>query len=171
MIRDIETGKSVNSEDGFVGANDIGVLKTSCVSYDVFDSGECKKVVHAEKSLVACPVRANTIIVSRMNTPDRVGACGYSPDDKVNLFLPDRLWQVNLKDGQDPYFTYVILSSRTNKKRLKDMASGTSGSMHNIPKESFVALQIKTPNSIVEQRQIGTFFRRLDNLITLHQRK
>jgi type I restriction enzyme S subunit len=51
------------------------------------------------------------------------------------------------------------------------MASGTSGSMHNIPKDSFLGMEVLLPVSISEQRMISFQFFSLDNLITLHQRK
>ena len=171
LISELSSGKSVNSEKGVVGPSDIGVLKTSCVSYDTFDPNECKRVVESEAGMVACPVEAETLIVSRMNTPDRVGACGFVPDDRPNLFLPDRLWKVRLTSEANPYLVFVLLVSDAYKARLKGMASGTSGSMHNIPKDSFRDLYIVLPKGSKEQRAIGTLFVRLDSLITLHQRK
>ena len=171
LISELSSGKSVNSEKGVVGPSDIGVLKTSCVSYDTFDPNECKRVVESEAGMVACPVEAETLIVSRMNTPDRVGACGFVPDDRPNLFLPDRLWKVRLTSEANPYLVFVLLVSDAYKARLKGMASGTSGSMHNIPKDSFRDLYIVLPKGSKEQRAIGTLFARLDSLITLHQRK
>ena len=171
LISELSSGKSVNSEKGVVGPSDIGVLKTSCVSYDTFDPNECKRVVESEAGMVACPVEAETLIVSRMNTPDRVGACGFVPDDRPNLFLPDRLWKVRLTSEANPYLVFVLLVSDAYKARLKGMASGTSGSMHNIPKGSFRDLDIVLPKGFKEQRAIGTLFARLDSLITLHQRK
>ena len=170
LITELSSGKSVNSEKGTVGPSDIGILKTSCVSYDMFDPTECKKVVEAEARMVSCPVEAGTLIVSRMNTPDRVGACGFVSGDLPNLFLPDRLWKVKLTLEVDPYLIFVLLVSDSNKARLKGMASGTSGSMHNIPKESFENLDVTLPRKSKEQRAIGLMFEQLDHLITLHQR-
>ena len=171
LVDDIATGKSVNSDDGIVGPGDVGIMKTSCVSYDTFDARESKRVLPEEQSLVACPVEAKTLIVSRMNTPDRVGACGFVADNWPNLFLPDRLWRVRLRNSVDPYLVYVLLTSDGSKKVLRGMASGTSGSMHNIPKESFLDMELALPTSLEEQSKIAKQFASLDKLITLHQRK
>ena len=171
IATEIATGKSVNSDDGAVGPDDIGIMKTSCVSHNRFEASECKRVIPEETGLVACPVEANSIVVSRMNTPDRVGACGFVPASHSNLFLPDRLWRVKLGNSVDPYLTYVILSSERSRATLKGMASGTSGSMHNIPKESFLGMELVLPVSLPEQHRLGDLFIRLDNLITLHQRQ
>lgn len=171
LVDDIATGKSVNSDDGLIGPGDVGIMKTSCVSYDSFDAGEAKRVVPEERSLVACPVEAKTLIVSRMNTPDRVGACGFVADNWPNLFLPDRLWRVRLRNSADPYLVYVLLTSDGSKEVLRGMASGTSGSMHNIPKESFLGMELTLPESLEEQGRIATQLASLDSLITLHQRE
>ena len=171
LIKTITTGKSVNSDEGEVSDGDIGVLKTSCVSYDRFNSSESKPVVKSEQQLVKCAVEKDSVIVSRMNTPERVGACGYVSTDFPNLFLPDRLWKLKFQDTVDTYFVYMMLVSGAYKEKITSMASGTSGSMYNIPKETFLNLQLVIPAKIDEQKQLGKILKKIDTLITLHQRK
>ena len=171
VVRSLDTGRSVNSVDQAPGPNDVAILKTSCVSYDSFDSTERKKVVSEETDLVRCPVEAGTIIVSRMNTPERVGACGYVPASYANLYLPDRLWKLSISKDCDAFLLYELLASEPYKAQIKGMASGTSGSMHNVPQGPFMDLILSLPRSIDEQCLISSCFSRLDNLITLHQRK
>ncbi len=44
--------------------------------------------------------------------------------------------------------------------------------MYNIPKETFLNLQLVIPAKIDEQKQLGKiFWKKIDTLITLHQRK
>ena len=171
VIREISTGKSVNSNDGIVRADDIGVLKTSCVSYDHFDPSESKPVVKNEQQLVKCVVEEDSVIVSRMNTPERVGACGYVAKSFPNLFLPDRLWKLKFQENIDAYFIYTMLVSSIYKEKIISMASGTSGSMYNIPKDTFLNLPLTLSLNIDEQTKIGNYFKELDHLITLHQCK
>ena len=171
VIREISTGKSVNSNDGIVRADDIGVLKTSCVSYDHFDPSESKPVVKNEQQLVKCVVEEDSVIVSRMNTPERVGACGYVAKSFPNLFLPDRLWKLKFQENIDAYFIYTMLVSSIYKEKIISMASGTSGSMYNIPKDTFLNLPLTLSLNIDEQTKIGNYFKELDHLITLHHRK
>ena len=171
LIRNISTGKSVNSDEGSVETGDIGVLKTSCVSYDRFNPSESKPVVKSEQGLVRCFAEKDSVIVSRMNTPERVGACGYVSKDFPNLFLPDRLWKLKFQDDVDAYFVYMMLVSGAYKEKITAMASGTSGSMYNIPKDTFLNLQLEISSKINEQKKIGRLLRNLDTLITLHQRK
>ena len=171
LTKTITTGKSVNSDEGKVSSEDIGVLKTSCVSYDRFNPSESKLVVKSEQQLVKCAVEKDSVIVSRMNTPERVGACGYVSTDFPNLFLPDRLWKLKFQDSVDTYFVYMMLVSSAYKEKITSMASGTSGSMYNIPKETFLNLQLVIPAKIDEQKQLGKILKKLDILITLHQRE
>ena len=171
LTKTITTGKSVNSDEGEVSDGDIGVLKTSCVSYDRFNSSESKPVVKSEQQLVKCAVEKDSVIVSRMNTPERVGACGYVSTDFPNLFLPDRLWKLKFQDTVDTYFVYMMLVSSAYKEKITSMASGTSGSMYNIPKETFLNLQLVIPAKIDEQKQLGKILKKIDTLITLHQRE
>ena len=171
LLKTITTGKSVNSDDGAVAVGDIGILKTSCVSYDRFNPYESKPVVKDELQSVKCAVEKDSVIVSRMNTPERVGACGYVSTDFPNLFLPDRLWKLKFQDNVDAYFVYMMLVSSVYKEKITSMASGTSGSMYNIPKETFLNLQLVVPVQTSEQRKIGQVLRQLNDFITLHQRE
>ena len=166
----LSAGRSVNALDAYPGEEEVGVLKTSSVSDDSFNPHESKTVVKDERGLVQCPVEAGTIIVSRMNTPERVGSCGLVVKAQSNLYLPDRLWKLKLKSGNDSRFLHVLLTSNIYKSRIVRMATGTSGSMHNIPKDSFLDMRIVLPD-IAEQTRIGEFFRALDDLIAAAKKK
>ena len=71
-----------------------------------------------------------------------------------------------LKDGTDPYFIYSM------GEKIKDMAEGVaSGSTFlEISGKMLGNLEVMVPN-LKEQKSIATFFRSIDDLITLHQRK
>ena len=71
-----------------------------------------------------------------------------------------------LKDGTDPYFIYSM------GERIKGMAEGVaSGSTFlEISGKMLGNLEVMVPN-LKEQKSIATFFRSIDDLITLHQRK
>ena len=71
-----------------------------------------------------------------------------------------------LKDGTDPYFIYSM------GEKIKDMAEGVaSGSTFlEISGKMLGNLEVMVPN-LKEQESIATFFRSIDDLITLHQCK
>lgn len=146
LIDALESGVSVNSEGSPIDfeSDEIGVLKTSCVFGYCFNPDENKKVVDEEISRVKCPVRANSIIISRMNTPELVGASGFVDKDYENLFLPDRLWQTVFKEDIkfDVEFISYVLISETYKELYGTLATGTSPSMKNISQSSFLDIPI-----------------------------
>jgi type I restriction enzyme, S subunit len=146
LIEELESGVSVNSEGNSIEmeTNEIGVLKTSCVFDYNFNPVENKKVIEEEINRVKCPVKANSIIISRMNTPDLVGASGYVDRDYENLFLPDRLWQTVFKKDLkfDIEFISYILISDIYKNLYGTIATGTSPSMKNISQSSFLEIPI-----------------------------
>ena len=81
VIAQLESGVSVNATNEPVEGDNIGVLKTSCVGKDTFLQNQNKSVWYTEIDRVRVPVRAGRIIISRMNTPQLVGASAYIPDN------------------------------------------------------------------------------------------
>ncbi len=147
IIDHLEAGVSVNSEEGTVDENSFGILKTSAVSEGYFIPTEVKRVLSKEYHRLKAPVRQNSIIISRMNTVELVGANGYVEYDYDNLFLPDRLWQTQIKSNEvNVKFLWYILSSPTYRSKISDLCTGTSNSMKNISKKSFLRLEIVLPS-------------------------
>ena len=138
----IESGTSVNAGQSPAQNSAFGILKTSCVSKFVFSPGENKSVNLDEYNRVHCPVCHNTIIVSRMNTPDLVGACGYVDRDYPNLFLPDRLWQVHFKTSVNVKYLWYYLQSCAVRQYYASLATGTSSSMQNISQQQFLNVPV-----------------------------
>ena len=168
VIAFIESGVSVNASQSAAGEGKIGVLKTSSVSKYSFRPEENKEVNLDELGRVSCPVRANTIIVSRMNTPELVGACGYVEQDYPNLFLPDRLWQVHFLNSVVVKYVWYYLSSNYIRNYYSSLSSGTSSSMQNISKGQFENAHLLLPPPEV-QRDIVKFLDKkcatLDSLV------
>ena len=149
-IKSIESGTSVNAEDRPCQSDEKGVLKTSCVYSDTFIPFENKAVLDSEYNRLSCPVKMNTVIVSRMNTSDLVGACGYVDSDYDNIFLPDRLWMVFFKEICLAKYMWYFLSSRYAKSYYASICTGTSGSMQNISQDQFGRLRFLLP-TLTEQ--------------------
>ena len=174
IIDYIESGVSVNAGIENVTSTDIGVLKTSSVSKNTFIPTECKKVFETELSRVSCPVKGNTIIVSRMNTPELVGACGYVEKDYNNIFLPDRLWQVHFQETVHVKYIYYCLVSKRVKSYFSSLSSGTSSSMQNITQGQFQNTAITLP-PLSEQQAIASYLdektSQIDSLIAIKQEK
>ena len=154
LITTVESGVSVNATDQPAETGCIGVLKTSAVIGGRFHPNENKAVWPSEIDRVSCPVKHDSIIMSRMNTPSLVGENGYVDRDYPELYLPDRLWEIlfNNRRVYTPFMSHV-LSSRGARDSLSSMATGTSASMKNLSKEEMLCLTVPLP-TIPEQQDI-----------------
>ena len=156
IVDELESGVSVNSMNRAITDGEVGILKTSCLTNGVFDPCEHKSVLPEERIRVRCPVRGNTIIISRMNTEALVGANAFIPANYPNLYLPDRLWQtvISRKDIEVRYLQ-ALLAAKDIRQRISAICGGTSGSMKNISKPQLLALKVPLP-SLEKQQAIVT---------------
>lgn len=169
VVASISSGVSVNSEDRAADQTEIGILKTSCVYTGRFRPDENKLVIDADLARVREPVRAGTIIVSRMNTPELVGACGFVESATENRFLPDRLWQIRTHGEVDARWLSTVIGSKKCRQLIQAMATGTSQSMKNISQEAFSSLPLTLP-PLPEQRRIAEILRTWDEAIEKTER-
>lgn len=156
QVASLDAGVSVNSENRPHGAGEIGVLKTSALSRGEFRPTQNKAVVANEVCLAREPVLGDSILVSRMNTPELVGESCYVSDPWPNLFLPDRIWQLKkvLPHCVDMrWLSFVFLTSRY-RAYVDVHSTGTSGSMKNLPKASLLNMPVAFP-PVDEQRSIA----------------
>lgn len=158
VVAYVESGVSVNAVDEPAGPESFGVLKTSCVYTGVFDPAENKAVLPDEIGRVACHVKANTLIVSRMNTPALVGAAGLVTETVKNLFLPDRLWQVHFNNAE-PKFVYYWTNSASYRAQVQMACAGTSASMQNLSQDDFLSFTLPLPPRC-EQIAVAAFLDR-----------
>lgn len=160
-IQRLNSGASVNSDNMPTEDDSPGILKTSCVYGDVFRPEENKLVVEEEINRVFCPVLGDSLIISRMNTPELVGSCGYVAQGLPHLYLPDRLWITHFanKNKSFPKFFWYRIISRDIKEQISSLATGTSGSMKNLMQESFLSIAMAIP-PLAEQRAIAAYLDR-----------
>lgn len=156
-IASLDAGVSVNSEDRPHGAGEVGVLKTSALSQGRFFSTQNKAVVPSEITFVREAVLGDSILVSRMNTPELVGESCYVSKPWPILFLPDRIWQLKKRSPDSVnmrWLSYVFLTPRY-RAYIQVHATGTSGSMKNLPKSRLFAMPVAFPDTD-EQQAIAT---------------
>jgi type I restriction enzyme S subunit len=106
-----------------------------------------------------------------MNTPALVGEVGYVEKDEPDLFLPDRLWLARARAGLEVDMRWLAytLSSEEGARRIRDLATGTSGSMKNIPKSKLLKMEIQVP-PFAEQVTIGGILTDVVDLIAALER-
>ena len=103
----------------------------------------------------------NTILVTCIASIGKNTMLGNtgSFNQQINGLTPD-------ENKYDPYF--LLTESALWSAKMK--SSAAAGTMQIVNRTEFSELKTWLP-SLIEQKAIGDFFSRLDNLITLHQRK
>lgn len=169
LIDGLTAGVSVRSTTA--AARGPAVLKTSAIDAGLFDPNESKAILPADLPRARCPVAADSLIVSRMNTPAMVGDVGYVAEAHEDIFLPDRLWLARAKrrSGTDMRWLTYYFASEPGARELRGLATGTSGSMKNIPKKRVLNLEIHVPPA-PEQRAIARTLADADDLIVTLER-
>ena len=154
VIDSLEAGVSVNSENRPAVNGEYGILKTSAVTYGTFLPDKHKVILPEELHKAKCSPKKDSIIISRMNTEQLVGASAYINKDYPNLYIPDRLWQTVIsRNDVSVRYIHLIISSNEFRRHLSEMSAGTSGSMKNITKGDFLRLSIPLP-PLLEQETI-----------------
>lgn len=166
IIENLESGVSVSGEDRPANANESGVLRVSAVSKGRFFPKENTAILPADLKRARMRPRAGAILVSRSNTPDLVGESARVPASFPNLFLPDKLWQVCLRPEAptDEGWLSYVLQFPDVRRLISERASGTSKSMRNISKPSFLSIPIPLP-PLSEQRRIADILSTWDRAI------
>lgn len=143
----------------------MGVLKVSAVTYGKFDPNAYKVVTNPEEfARLSINPTSETIIVSRANSLDLVGASAYITQDYPHIFLPDKLWKLTTTSKYCAMWLGYVLASRPIRALISARATGTSGSMKNIAQEAFLSIRIVAP-PLAEQRKIAAILSVWDEAI------
>lgn len=147
IICSLESGCSVNAADIPAQSHELGVLKTSCVYTRSFRVEENKTVVPEDIQRVKCKVRKGSIIISRMNTPELVGASALVKVKADNIYLPDRLWQTIFFENIEIDAEYLshFMTVQGFRDQIALGAEGASSSMQNIAKEDYLNINCLLP--------------------------
>lgn len=101
-------------------------------------------------------------------TPEEVGMSSVMIENADNTYLNSFCFGYRPVQVLDCYYLAYMLRSVNVRKKIVFLAQGIS--RYNLSKNRVMEINVPIPNSS-EQKSIGIFFKDLDNLITLHQRK
>jgi type I restriction enzyme S subunit len=153
-IISLDAGTSVGGEDRQIRKDERGILRVSAVSSGYLRPSEHKVIPDDRLDEVDVTPKADHLIVSRANTRELVGASAYVESDHPNLFLPDKLWQIEVDDRQVlPQWLHYVLWTPRLRFNIGNEATGSSGSMKNISQKRFKQLRIPAP-PVEEQQQV-----------------
>lgn len=145
------------------------IIQTGNIGVDEYlDKPQSAKYFHQEdfNQLRANEIFPGDIVVCRLADP--AGRAVILPNIGKQMVTSVDVAILRPSSRISFHFLVSQLNSPHNLKQVQVMASGSTRtriSRKNLEKEI-----IQLPN-IEEQKQIGAFFKQLDNLITLHQRK
>ena len=86
---------------------------------------------------------------------------------QFNVWSP--LAAMRCKGKTNPYFLYFLFQTKENQNQVKSKAS--NGTQPNLSMREIEQFNVQIPSLHDEQKKIGDFFKQLDSLIALHQRK
>ena len=167
-IQKITSGKSLKEGDPDDFRN--AVLKISAVTSGYFDETEIKPLPNSYIPPVSHRANVGDILFSRANTTELVGASALVETSKTNLFLPDKLWKLHIKDKVNEYFFWHLLQTKSIRSSISKASSGSGGSMKNISQKAF--LEISVPEFSNEaQLRVGNLVREKRKLRQLLHQK
>lgn len=101
-------------------------------------------------------------------TPEEVGMSSVWLGNTSNIYLNSFCFGYRLIEKIDPYYLAFMLRSPTIRKKFVFLAQGIS--RYNISKNKVMEMKVPIPK-LAEQQKNGSFFKDLDNLISLQQQK
>ena len=101
-------------------------------------------------------------------TPEEVGMSSVLLEKRGKTYLNSFCFGFRPSEKIDSYYLAYMLRSESARDKIILLAQGIS--RYNISKNKVMEIAVSLP-SLDEQKMIGQYFRQLDNLITLHQRK
>jgi hypothetical protein len=163
LLDSLSGGVSLTGEDRERRNGEPGILTLTAVSNGYFQPQHHKAVDALQRPLLGPCVSANTILISRSNTEELVGACALVERNFPDLHIPDLIWEMRSSKCELTWL-YQYLVSPMGRIELARRAVGTSGSMKKLTMQSLRSIPILIP-PLSEQRSIATVLSAWDRAI------
>ena len=163
-----ETRRGLTYKPTNTANNGVRVLRSSNINEDTFVFGN--EDVFVDENAVNIPfVQNGDILITSANGSSRLVGKHTIIRNLPNSSAVHGGFML-IASCSNPDFLNASLGSQWYSEFLSLYVAGGNGAIGNLNKNDLDAQVILVP-STDEQRQIGTYFRNLDHLITLHQRK
>ena len=113
-------------------------------------------------------ISGDVLFTTSSETPEEVGMSSVWLEKSENTYLNSFCFGYRASIVFEPYYLAYMFRSSSVRKKITFLAQGIS--RYNISKNKMMNIEIFVP-TMSEQQQVGEYFRKLDHLITLHQRK
>lgn len=129
-ILSIDQGWSPIADSSPAIENQHGVLKLSCIREGKFISSENKALDELSIDIKNLSPTNGDVLISRANTPDRVGDTCFIDENYPLLIIPDLIYRLKVnRESLHPKYLVSFLLSRSGRTQIQLDARGTSGSM------------------------------------------
>ncbi|MGW1011307.1 hypothetical protein ACWD4X_14930 [Streptomyces termitum] len=136
MLIDIRGGKSPQANNRPPATDELGVLKVSAVTPFAFHPEESKCLLPGTIMPESALVQPGDVLITRANTPLRVGAVARVPVDvRGGLYLADKTLRLVPSSELDPDFLVVAMALKSARAHLTSSATGSSASMVNVSQD------------------------------------
>ena len=165
-IGETYTGLSGKTKEDFGHGNAKFVTYMNVFSNSIADSTMTEAVEIDKKQNEV--KYGDVFFTTSSETPDEVGMSCVWLENSENTYLNSFCFGYRPSVEISPYYIAYMLRSENVRKNIVFLAQGIS--RYNISKNKMMEISVPLP-MLDEQQKIGEYFRNLDNLITLHQRK
>jgi len=147
LLQNIDSGWSPNCDAARTRRDQWAVLRLSAVTYGIYKPEENKRLPPGVCPRPELEVKRGDVLFTRKNTYDLVGACVLVHATPPNLMLPDTIFRFRVASQSKLMSEYLfgLLNSKSYKRQVQLLASGTAGSMPNISKEKLLELRLPLP--------------------------
>lgn len=146
IVTGIVSGWSIGGDYREKKPGEFGVLKISAVTKGKFDAKEYKVVKQDDIQKALIHPKKGDVLFSRANTRELVAATCIVDADYPDLFLPDKLWRIDLDLAVvNPCYFQHVLSHPQYRSEITKKATGSSGSMLNISQGKLLEMPFPLP--------------------------
>ena len=138
-----DSGCSAPPRDADTGHFVLGLAALSRYGYVTGDF----KPVEPTNKMLAAKLRKGDLLISRSNTPDRVGYVGIYDDERVDVSFPDTMMRLKPNIAvMDPIYLEAVLQTTVAREFLMRIAAGTSASMKKINRANLLKMPLRLPS-------------------------
>lgn len=145
VLEGIDSGRSLGLNDSAEHPS-MRVLMLSAVRPAVFNPREVKPLPADASMPDDALVREGDLLITRSNTPDRVGYACRARGVQPGTYMPDLIWRLRMTQSCDADYLEQALASPQMRGRVTGSAGGTSQSMRKINKAGLRTLLIPLPS-------------------------
>jgi len=127
VLLGIDSGKSVQAGGEASAEDEYRILKLSAVQRGWFKPSEAKTLTEGAAFSPSHVVKNGDLLITRANTPERVGFVAVAKNVPEVTFMPDLIWRLRVDESRvsTDYLEHA-LSSRELRTRISGTSGGTS---------------------------------------------